>query len=378
MLKPLKIVHLITGLNVGGAEMMLYKLVSGMDRANFNNAVISMIEPGPVGQKIQNLNVPVYSLEMSSGHPGAAGWHKLFNLLRQERPAILQTWMYHADLLGLLTGRMVKVDRIVWNVRCSNMQNLSKMTGWTVRACALLSKRPDAVVINAETSRQYHVSLGYHPRRWEVIPNGFDLARFKPDLTARAELRTELKLSEDILLIGLIGRYDPMKDYQNFLQAARILSNKCQKVHFLLAGRDVAPSNSSLTRLIKELGLEEVVHLLGERDDMPRIMNALDLATSSSAYGEGFPNVVGELMACKVPCVVTDVGDSARIVGESGRVVPPRNAQALADSWQDLLEAGPAFRKNLGQLARERIKHNYSLDKIVQSYENLYDSLKGS
>jgi glycosyltransferase involved in cell wall biosynthesis len=358
--------------------MMLYKVVSHMDRAYFENVVVSMVETGPVGQKIQALGIPVYSLGMSSGRPTLPGWRKLFSLLRQEKPFILQTWMYHADLLGLLTGRMVKVNRIVWNVRCSNMQNLSRMTGWTIQACAKLSGRPDAVIINAQTSQQYHASLGYHPRRWEVIPNGFDMAHFKPDVAARNELRAELKLADDILLVGLIGRYDPMKDHQNFLLAARLLAKACARVHFLLAGRDVDQANFTLMRLIKELKLQEVVHLIGERDDMPKVMNALDIATSSSAYGEGFPNVVGEVMACEVPCVVTDVGDSARIVGVSGVVVPPGNPQALAGGWQELIEAGPEGRKRLGKLARERINRNYSLEKIVQNYENLYYSLKGS
>lgn len=373
---PLKILHLITGLHVGGAETMLAKLVARMDRARFSNVVVSLIEPGPIAERIRESGIAVLSLGMKRGVPTPAALIRLARILRKHKPAVLQTWLYHADLLGLICGKLAGIRHILWNLRCSDMlAHSSRSTVLTCKACASLSRWPDAVISNSEAGRALHVSLGYRPRRWLLIPNGFDLKRFAPDAASRLSVRTELGLSASTLLIGLIGRYDPMKDHANFLQAARLLGRGHPDVHFLLAGRDVTSSNPDLSRMIKEYDVASAVHLLGERSDVAQLMAALDMATSSSAYGEGFGNIIGEAMACAVPCVVTDVGDSAAIVGDTGAVVAPRDSEGLAGAWKRLIEAGPEARQRLGESARLRVQENYSLERIVRRYEELYLSL---
>jgi glycosyltransferase involved in cell wall biosynthesis len=376
MTAPLKVVHLITGLDVGGAEMMLYKLLSRMDRKRFCNTVISLRDVGPVGWKIRELGLSVHELHM---RPGQLPWHSvrcLVRLLREEQPLVLQTWMYHADLFGLIAGRRCRVPSVVWNVRCSDfVAHHHGTTTWVAKTCAALSRWPDAVAVNSEAGRAFHASLGYHPRRWIVLPNGFDVTRFAPDTLAREAVRADLQLPSDAVLIGLVARHDPMKDHETFLKAATQLAEQNAHVHFLLVGRDVNSSNGELMRIIARREGQERMHLLGERMDVPWIMAALDIATSSSAYGEGFSNSIGEAMACGVPCVVTNVGDSATVVGETGLVVSARDADALVRAWQRLIEAGPEARRNLGAAARERIRQNYSLDCVVRQYEDLYLSL---
>lgn len=369
----LKIVHLITGLNVGGAERMLHKLLANMDRDRFQNVVISLIDAGSLGERIEELGIPVFSLGMRRGRPGAPQLITALRLLARERPSILQTWMYHADLLGLICKELCRIPYVVWNLRASDqILHSPRMTVWTFKACARLSRRPSVVIANSQAGQAFHASNGYHPRRWLVIPNGFDLGTFAPDFAARASVRADLGLCPDDILIGLVGRYDPMKDHETFFQAAMLLAERDPRIHFLLAGREVVPGNVELTRSITGHKVYNSVHMLGERADIPRLMSSLDIYASSSSYGEGFANVVGEAMACGVPCVVTDVGDSAAIVGDTGVVVPPRDPRAMADAWERLIEAGPEARHDLGQAARRRIVENYSLESVVRRYEDLY------
>jgi glycosyltransferase involved in cell wall biosynthesis len=187
-------------------------------------------------------------------------------------------------------------------------------------------------------------------------------------------LRKELNLPENIVLIGQIARYDPMKDHLNFLQATKSLLRNRSDVRFILVGRNVDFNNTELVTSIVKLNISEFVHLLGERYDLPSVMPALDIVCSSSC-SEGFSNVIAEAMACGIPCVVTDVGDSALIVGNTGRVVPPKNPEALAAAWSDLIKMGPEYRRELGVAARKRIEENYNLPDIVKRYENLYEEL---
>lgn len=373
----LKIAHLITGLSTGGAEQMLYKLLSGDDGTGFRPLVVSMTDRGPLGDAIADLGVPVYCLGMRRGVADPAALWKLWRILRRERPHLLQTWLYHADLLGLVAGKLARVPHVVWNVRCSDMDfsRYSALTGLTVRAGAWLSHWPDAVVVNSYAGKRLHEDLGYRPRRWEVIPNGFDLEKFQPDPDARTRFRESMGLPGEAFLTGHIARFDPMKDHETFLRAARMLIERRPDARFILVGNGVDRLNRALGDLVTELGLDEGAYLLGERQDVNAIMPALDIVSSSSAFGEGFPNVIGEAMACGVPCVVTDVGDSARLVANTGKVVPPRDPHALAAAWDELFRIGPDERQRLGLAARRRIQAHFSLPAIVGRYQGFYQNI---
>lgn len=374
---PRRVTHVITGLHTGGAEAMLYKLLAVTDKTLLASDVISLLSGGEYADSIRALAIPVHDLAMRRGVPSPQALWRLRTLLQRSSPAVVQTWMYHADLAGALATRRMPATRLVWNIRHSNLDSeLNRaQTLWTVRLCASLSHwAPAAIVCNSTNARQVHVDLGYAADKFVVIPNGFDTERFAPDAAARAALRAELGLAPATPLVGIVGRFHPQKDYATFVQAAARVHGAHPDTHFILCGSGVDPQNTALVNWIAAAGIADATHLLGLRTDIPRIMAALDLFCSSSA-GEGFPNVVGEAMACAVPCVVTDVGDSAMVVDDTGFVAPPQQPAALAQLLLQALELEPAQRRQLGMQARQRIVDHFSIQAIAERYTELYLSL---
>ena len=378
----MKILHLITGLDVGGAETMLHRLTSRMDPVRFSSRAVSLVEPGPMAERIRRAGVPVDSLHMRRGVPSPVGLFRLVRILRSWRPDVVQTWLYHADLLGLTAARMAfpfgSGPRVVWNIRCAFMalDEYRRLTGLTLKACAALSRLPDCVLTNSVEARRFHRELGYRPKRFEAIPNGFDVERFRPDPAARAAVRAEWGAADDALVVGHVARFDPMKDHAAFAAAAAQAVRRLPQALFVMAGRNVDDANSELTRRMAEAGLDPSrVRLLGERADIERVMAGFDLHVSSS-IGESFPNVVGETMACGVPNVVTDVGDSALLAGDAGAAVPPGDPDALARAVVELARR-PDGLAPLGVAARKRIQADYSLPSVVTRYEALYAELVG-
>lgn len=380
--KPLSILYVTTALIAGGAEMMLYRLLSRLDRTRFTPQVVSLVEHGPISRKIQAMGVPVRSLGMKIGVPNPTVVLRLARWLRQDPPDMMQTWMYHADLVGGLAARLVGNIPVAWGIRHSDLspETSSRLTHLTVKTCARLSHwLPDRIVCCSEASRQVHAAIGYAAEKMVVIPNGYDVGTFHPDLGARASVRKALGLSEDAPIIGMVARYDPQKDHRGFIRAAQMLHRERPDVHFLLCGVEMTWENQEIARWIDDAGLRTHFHLLGRRDDdIASVTAALDIASLSSSYGEGFPNVVSEAMCCGVPCVVTDVGDAALIVGQTGIVVPPRNPQALAAAWRAMLEMGREGRRPLGIAARQRISERFDIAEITGQYEHLFEELAHS
>lgn len=371
---PWRVIFIITGLSTGGAEMMLLKLCSKLDRHRFAPSVISLSGKGAVGPRIEALGIPVYTLGIRPSRPSLAGLLRLRKLVLTLRPNLVQGWMYHGNLAASLATRSVSV---VWGIRQS-LYGLDKervLTRWVIRLGVVMSRYSRAIVYNSRTSARQHEAFGFNTSRTCIIPNGFDTEVFHPDENARIGIRQELGLSGNVVLIGLIGRYHPMKDHRNFLNAAALIAKEFPDVCFLLVGCEVNAGNPALSAMILKFGLSGRVFLLGERKDIPQLNAALDIASSASAWGEGFANVIGEAMSCGVPCVVTDVGDSAWIVGDTGRVVPQRDPVALAAAWKSLIMLGRDERQALGSLARQRVIENFSLESVVKQYEDLYESL---
>ena len=378
MSKTLRITHVITGLGTGGAEMMLYRLLSAMDQNEFSSRVISVTGDGPMGEKIRSLGVPVTFLDMKSVVDGPAAVKRLVRWLHENPTDVMQTWMYHADLVGSLALRSGIDIPLVWGIHNSVLDAATskRSTRLTVKSLAYLShSAPDVILSCSETARDEHVHLGYDAAKIRVIPNGFDLSDFRPDAAARQSLREELRLSPDTLLIGAVGRFDPQKDYPNLIAAAGWLHAARPNIHYLLCGDGLDAENATLTGWIESRGLHTFFHLLGRRNDMPRITAGLDVATSSSSYGEAFPLVVGEAMACGVPCVVTNLGDSSYLVGKTGKVVPPREPASLAAAWNALLSLPAEQRAALGAAARQRIEEHFSLPAVAGQYAALYREL---
>lgn len=375
---PKRILFLTTGLYAGGAELMLLRLLSHLDRQRFQPSVISLLRLGPVGAKIQQLGIPVRSLGMEPGIPNLASLWRLVSWLRRNRPHVMQTWMYHADLLGGVAAWLAGHIPIVWGVRHSDpfTQGYGPLTVPTVKLCARLSRWiPERIVCCSEASRQAHVAVGYTADKMLVIPNGVDLTALKPDPTARDLIRQNLSIPSEAPVIGLVGRFHPQKDHKNFVRAAKLLVSMRPSVHFVLCGQDVTWDNRELSTWIDEAGIRANCHLLGRREDVPQLMASFDLATSSSCFGESFANVVSEAMSCEVPCVVTDVGDSAHIVGPTGIVVPPHDAPALAQAWERMLDLGREQLLQTGLRARQRVQSHFNLPAIVDRYQTMFDEL---
>lgn len=375
----IRILHLITTFGLGGAEGNLARIVSHMDRTRFLNHVVVMRRSPQFHTEFAAKTVPFQCLGMRSGVPNLGATWRLSATIRALRPHLLQTWMYHADLLGLLTGRLTKTPAIAWNLRRSfiGMSEHGWSSRMVLRAAVRLSPLPDAVVTNSLAGQRTHEALGYRPRRWVRIPNSLDADRFRPDASARAALRSELGLAADTRLVGLVARFVPIKGYGNFASAAGILGKQSPDVHFVLAGRGIEPSNEPLVRILQSSGAFERMHLLGERPDVQRVIAGFDISCSSS-YGEGFPNTVGEALACGIPCVVTDVGDSALLVGAEGKIVAAGDPQAFAQACRDLLELPAELRRQMGLRARKRVEAEYSIRSVVTRYEELYEQLAGS
>lgn len=370
--------HIINGLSVGGAEMMLYKLLSAMDRTRFESVVVSLTGDGPLSARIADLDVPVHRIGLRvDGTAPAAGW-RFMSVIRRLRVDLVQGWQYHGSLAARF-AQMLLPHRVpmLWNIRhsISDLRDEPRMTAAVARLGARFSHAAARIVYAARTSALQHEALGYRADTRVVLPNGFDTERFVPSDEARLRLRDELGLAPSTPVIGKIARYHRMKDHAGFFQAANLLLRSQPGVHFVLAGDNVDRANAEMARLIDTPALAERTHLLGRRDDVHHLVAAVDILTSASAYGEGFPNVIGEAMACGVPCVATDVGDSAAIIGDLGRVVPPRQPGALAAAWTDLLALDRAGRVALGLMARRRIVEQYGLRSVVARYEELYDDV---
>jgi glycosyltransferase involved in cell wall biosynthesis len=327
-----------------------------------------------MAQTLAQAGIPVTSMEIGRHWPNPATLLSLIRHLRTKKPAILQTWLYHADFCGSVAAFFTRPDHLLWNVRSSQIDDsaIRRSTRYLARFLAALSNRPDAIIVNSQDGQRYHERIGYRPKRWVNIANGVDLQRFRPRRDERATLRTRLGIPADAAVIGLVARYHPMKDIETFIRAASRFQQEHKNVKFVLCGDGLRPENSRLAKLVHDLELDRRTVLLGLRSDIELVYPALDVLTLCSIAGEGFPNVLCEAMACDVPCAVTDVGDSAEIVGDCGLIVPKRDHEALARAWHALLEKqSPPGTES----ARSRIAARYSLEKMCAHYELFYRSL---
>lgn len=375
----MKLIHIITGLPYGGAQTSLYNLLANSKNPISNNIVISLMDVGVMGESIQRLGVPVHAVRMQPGLPSPVAITRLLHIAKTvDPPDIVMGWEYHGILsASFLKFWLFRSLPLIWNIRHTpyRIQDEKRITSLIIRMEAKYSNQPSNIIYNSFTSRDRHQDLGFSPDNGMVIPNGFDTSTYHPSPEHYISVRKELNLNPKTILIGLIARYHPMKDHACFLKSASILARKYSNIHFLLVGEGIDHNNQDLVTIIRNLNIENLVHLLGERTDMSRLSAALDIATNSSAWGEGFSNAIGEAMACGVPCVVTDIGDSARIVGNTGLVVKPRDTSSLAEAWSKILSLPADQQQHLGFLARHRIIENYSLQKMISAYEELYTNI---
>lgn len=372
------ILHVISGLRTGGAELMLLKLLDAMDRERFRSVVVSLSTSGHIKELIERHGIRVLSLDARRG--SLLWWpfnlKKLVTVTRTVRPNIIHGWMYHGNLAAQFASMCLPYrPTVLWSIRASlqGYRRLSLNSRISIRLGALMSALPRYIIYNSHRGYVDHEAAGYSSRNRLMIPNGFDTEEFCPSRQERDRIRSELGVSDQALIISMIANYGVSKNHATFFLAAQLLARDHVDVRFLLAGRRVDDTNRDLARQVDELGIRRCTYLLGERRDIRSLLAASDIATLSS-FGEAFPNVIGEAMACGTPCVATDVGDVARIIGNTGVVVPLADAAALAAGWKRLLDIGTEERLHLGRAARERIIREYNLDKVVHEYQQLYES----
>jgi glycosyltransferase involved in cell wall biosynthesis len=368
----MKVIHIITGLGDGGAEHALYKICK-YDIAN-KHFVISLKGQGKYFSLLRKLNINVYCLNMKFF--SIYKFIFLIKLLRSLKPDIVQTWLVHADFLGSIAARLAGINNILWNVRYSNIE-IGKAKLTTILIIKILSilsySIPQFILTVSKKAKKIYEIVGYNKKIFQFIPNGYDLSILKISKLQKINFKKKIKIKKQIPLIGNVARYDPQKDHFNLLNALSLIRSKNINFYCVLVGSNINQNNIDLISEIKRLKLSNHVKLLGQTDDISQVMNGLDIHVLSSSYGEGFPNVVAESMACGTPCIVTDVGDSALIVGKTGWVVSPKNSSKLAKAIEKALyEIGTIKWNKRCNKARLRIKEKFSISKMIRLYNKVW------
>lgn len=375
----MKVVHVIFGLNQGGAEAMLEKLVLTARRLNpeIEQVVINLGTPGVVGERMASSGVSVFSLRMDSLLRLLLRLPALARRLRPGPPiTVVQTWLWHADLVAGLCARVVGNRRVVWNLRNSMASHeATKLTSRLVaRLCGRLSCRvPARIICNSSAALRAHQEIGYCARLCTVIPNGFDLRQFACSADDRSSLRARWGVTPADVLVGMVARVDALKDHATFIRAAARVALSAVQIRFVLVG-DGVTRDASIRALLAETSLSGRFILEERRDDVQRVMNALDVFCLAS-LSEGFPNVVGEAMACGTPTVATDVGDVREIIGDDRLVAPLRDPAGLASRINYLIGLGECGRRALGMRQRLEIERRFNIDDVWVSYRDLYASI---
>lgn len=368
----MRILHIITGLGNGGAESVLFRLISS-SQGTHQHGVISLIDEGYYGALLRERGAEVTTLHMNKPLNLLTSASHLKKAVRDFHPDIVQTWMYHANYFGGILTKKVTDAPLIWGLRHANLKNDKWTTKWISHRCSRRSYNlPDKIIYCAYSSADYHLEHGYDPSKTIVIGNGYDLSTLKSDALMRQWMRKEFEIKDDDILIGFIARWDPAKDHQNLLSALQILKRKGMTFKCLLVGPNMSPENSNLVKLIRNTGLSGIVDLAGPRRDIAYILNGLDLHVLSSK-NEAFPNVVAESMACGTPCVATDVGDAARIVDRPEWIVPSGAPNQLAEAVIRALKTiEQDGRDVVGEQCRRHIAENFSLDLMIKKYHDTW------
>lgn len=365
---PIRLLFLTRSLNYGGSERQLVALAKGLGERGTSVTVATFYPGGPLRKEVESTGVSVESLEKRARWHAVGFFRRLVQLVRRIQPTILHGYLATANILTVLLKPFCPSAKIVWGLRASNVElerygYVDQLQSWV--ECKL-SNFADLIVVNSHAGFDFAARKGFPQDKMVVIPNGIDVDRFHPDPVSRGRLRDAWGIADREQLIGLVGRLDPMKGHDTFLKAAVLLARERGDTRYFCVGDGSEDYKRKLVALSEELGLGRRLIWVSAGDDVGAIYNALDVVTSCSSYGEGFSNVIGEALACGRPCVVTDVGDAKRIVGDTGYVVTPGNPAALASAWQVALEAGDVEKARRGQRARKRIIEHFSLERLIE------------
>lgn len=374
-----KIVHIIIGLNIGGAELMLKRLVLNSSKLeHFEHSVISLTDQGIIGSELQEQGIKVYSLGMNSLHNIPLTMFKLRRLLKKINPDVVQTWMYHADLLGGLTAKSLGIKKIIWGIRTTDVsQGKSKLTIHLSKLCAKLSYViPDSIICAAYASMEHHIRIGYDETKMTVIPNGYHLDTLRANQEDGNKIRQQNGLTEKDIVVGSIGRFNPIKNQKLFIETAAKLVKENPQIKFIMVGRDITKNNEELMSWINEYGMEENFRLLGQRSDIPQCLKAMNVFCLHSKT-EGFPNILVEAIASGTPCVSVDVGDAKYILRDNRYIVPKNDSEQLKLCIQDIIISKSTNEENSNKDDCQSISYLYSefdIDVISNKYASIWNS----
>lgn len=368
------VVHVITGLEVGGAEMALYRLIVESAGGEYSHTVVALTPEGGMYARFQQAGIRLVVLDFRRAP--VSNLFRLVRLMRSLRPDLVQTWLYHADLLGGLAARLAGIRSVIWGIRTTDVDGgCARATRVVRRLCALLSGLvPRTIVCVAEAARRSHALIGYDATRMVVVGNGFDLDRLAASPSQRDALRAQCGFQPDDIVLGTLGRFNPDKDHASFVAAAARLAERHPQLRFLMVGKGLDAGNRELVGWIAATRHAERFVLLGERADAAVCLSAMDIFCLSSRT-EAFPNVVGEAMAMGLPCVATDVGDVAVLMADTGVIVPKADPDALARGVAALVERGPQYCAGMGRRARERIHATFTMSRVRARFEDIYDNV---
>ena len=373
----MRVLHIINTLEMGGAQTVLLQLLRAWPKED-THCVISLRAGADLDSALAQAGARVK-------HVGANPF-RLLKAARAFKPDLIQSWLYHSDLAATGIALALGVP-LVWGVHHTTMAqgSVKGSTMAVVRLLARLSHRPGPVparvICCSRSAYDSHIALGYNADKCVLIENGVDTAipAFSP--TDRAEIRAELGIPLGAVVVGMFARFNPQKDHRGFLRAAALMAQALARQEwqaaFLLAGPGVDPSNAELMAWVAEEGLQARAHLLGTRADIPRLIHAVDVLTLSSAYGEALPMILCEGMAQGALCVATDVGDSAKLIGDAGWIVPPSDPQALCEAWLKAAACDEAEGQRRSQLARDRVQKYYGIGAMLENYRQTYRDVIG-
>jgi len=370
----MKLLFVATGLNIGGAERAMYTLIKNGLNEEYVIKVISLRDMGHYGEKFKSDNIEVFCLNLQNPLNLFSGVFKIFKLTREFEPDLVQGWMYHGNIFSLFVSLFARIKpKVFWGVRQTiyDIRKEKLLTRIIIKAGARLSFLAHFIIYNSRKSQNQHESIGFSKKNGIYIPNGFNLSTWKSSDRKRKAIRKELKIPESSFVIGYIGRYHQMKNIELLFKAMESVLSKNSDLYFLVVGKNTDIKNSKLKPYYDHLPSKQVVSL-GERTDIPEVIRCIDLLCLTSAWGEGFPNVLGEAMAVGTPCVATDIGDSSLIIGETGWVIPSNNTKLLVKSINlALFESASAYAlRSLS--AKKRISENYNIENIVNRYCDVY------
>ncbi len=378
--EPLRVMHVISGLGTGGAENFLLRLLGALRGADVDSRIISLGRGGGMVERFRTAEVSLTELGLTA----TTQWPRLPRALhvaatevRSWRPHLIQGWMNHGNLAAYILRRIAAPGaRLVWNIRQTlyDIRDEKYGTQLAIRLQSWISRSPDAIICNSRLGLEQHRRIGFRNTRLTLIPNGFDVQQFRPCPDSALRARALIGVDASTFLVAMVARFHPMKDHATFLQAISIAALQIPNLRAVCIGYGLK-DRQDLRALMQRLRIEEVCALLDERADLERVYPGVDVACLTSAWGEGFPNVLGEAMACALPCVATDVGDTGMLLGGVGLVTPARSPESIAAAIVELFQMGDASRQRIGSAARARIVNDYSLESIARRYLDLYQQV---